>query len=157
MNIEIKKLETIDAGDLEKISTWMYDWWGKAEGYTFEVMKCYMENSVQKDRFPYTYGLFLDDKLIGMYQIRLDDLFVRPDLYPWLANVYIDVAYRNNGYARLIMESIKANAQKCREFKELYLYTVHKGLYEKYGWEYICEIDTFLTNDRIQRLYKLDL
>jgi len=39
--------------------------------------------------------LLLEIKLFGMYQFTYEDLFVRPDIYPWLANVYIDEEYRN--------------------------------------------------------------
>jgi len=157
MNISIKKILTLDEENLKKITDWMYDWWGKNEGYSYETVKCYMQHSLQKNRLPYTYGLFSDDNLIGIYQFRLDDLFVRPDIYPWLANVYIDVAYRNKGYGKLIMKSIESNAKKCLNYKEIYLYTTHNGLYENYGWEFVSEIDTYLENNRIQRLYKLNL
>jgi len=31
------------------------------------------------------------------------------------------------------------------------------GLYEKFGWNYVSEIDTYSKEPRIQRLYRLDL
>lgn len=155
--LDIKKLTAIDDSLLNTITEWMYEWWGEKEGYSFEVIKCYMEHSLQEDRLPQTYGLFVEDCLIGLYQFRLDDLFVRPDIYPWLANVYIDSPYRNKGYGRHLMESIKSNARQCLQYKEVFLYTKHKGLYEKYGWEFVSEIDTYLEDAEKQRLYKLSL
>lgn len=38
----------------------------------------------------------------------------------------------------------------------LYLYTTHVGLYEKYGWKFIGNIETHL-DPHIQRLYVLEL
>lgn len=31
------------------------------------------------------------------------------------------------------------------------------GLYEKFGWEYVSELDTYIEIPRMQRLYKLDI
>lgn len=157
MSLELKQLINIDEETLNKVSTWMYNWWGKKDGYTFEKVKCFMKHSMQTDRLPQTYGLFLNNKIIGMYQFTLEDLNVRPDIYPWLANVYIDEEYRNKGYARNLLENVKENAKRTIDFDELFLYTKHIGLYEKFGWEYISEIDTYNDDSRIERLYKLDL
>lgn len=157
MSIELKQLIDIDEETLNNVSTWMYNWWGKKDGYTFEKVKCFMKHSMQTDRLPQTYGLFLNNKIIGMYQFTLEDLNVRPDIYPWLANVYIDEEYRNKGYARNLLENVKENAKRTIDFDELFLYTKHIGLYEKFGWEYISKIDTYNDDSRIERLYRLDL
>lgn len=157
MNLELKQLTNIDDCTLNIITTWMYNWWGNRDGYSFEGVKCFMEHSLQKNKLPQTYGLFLDDNIIGMFQFTYEDLGVRPDIYPWLANVYIDEKYRKMGYARKMLESIKSIAQKNTDFEELFLYTKHVGLYEKFGWEFISKIDTYKGESRIERLYKLNL
>lgn len=158
MNLEltVERLVKVDDGMLDTMTDWMYHWWGKDEGRSWEEVRCYMEHGVPEDRMPQTYGMFLDGTLIGMYQFRLDDLFVRPDLYPWLANVYLDPAYRNRGYGTALMESIHRNA-KTLPFPELFLYTTHTELYERYGWNFMGELDTFLKDHRVQRLYRLNL
>lgn len=92
--LEIKKLIEPNENILDKTSNWMYNWWGERDGYSFEEVKCFMEHSMQKDKLPQTYGLFLDGQIIGMYQFAYEDLSIRPDIYPWLANVYIDEKYR---------------------------------------------------------------
>lgn len=84
---------------------------GKDDGDTYEEVKCFMIHSILKDRLPQTYGLFLNEEIIGMYQFSYEDLSIRPDIYPWLANVYIDEKYRNNGYCRKMMETVKTNAK----------------------------------------------
>lgn len=110
-----------------------------------------------ENRLPQTYGLFLDDKIIGIYQFGYEDLSVRPDIYPWLANVYIDENYRGKGYGRKLLETVNEIAQKNIDFDNIYLYTEHIGLYEKFGWVFVCEVDTFKKENRIERLYKLRL
>ena len=92
-----------------------------------------------------------------MCQFIYDDLDVRPDIYPWLANVYIEEKYRNKGYGRILIENATKVAHDVIQFNELFLYTKHIGLYEKFGWKYIGDIDTFKDESRIERLYKLDI
>ena len=139
---------------LDTITNWMYNWWGKPEGYLYETVYACMSHSLQENRLPQTFGLFLDGTLIGMYQFTMGDLFPRPDIYPWLANVYIEEPYRGCGYGRFLLNSVKETAAKVG-LKELYLFTIHDNLYEKFGWIFVQEIDTFL-EPRIQRLYRLD-
>ncbi len=92
-----------------------------------------------------------------MFQFTYEDLEVRPDIYPWLANLYVDEEYRNKGMARILLEKVKQIAKSSTNFDELYLFTKHKGLYEKFGWNYVSELDTHIKSPRIQRLYKLDI
>lgn len=156
-DIKIRKLTQIDDKNLNKMTEWMYEWWGKSEAYTFEEIKNFMKHSMQEVRLPQTYGAFIGDSIVGMYQFSYEDLFVRPDIYPWLANVYVDAQYRNQGICKKMMESVTENAIKNTKFDELWLYTKHINLYEKFNWKYIDNIDTCMKEDRIQRLYKLDL
>ena len=45
MNLELKKLIDIDDNTLNTITTWMYNWWGKRDGYSFDGVKCFMKHS----------------------------------------------------------------------------------------------------------------
>ena len=112
MSLELKQLVNVNEDILNTITTWMYNWWGKRDGYSFEKVKCFMKHSMMEKRLPQTYGLFLDGKIIGIYQFGYEDLSVRPDIYPWLANVYIDESYREKGYGRKLLETVNEIAQK---------------------------------------------
>lgn len=156
MNAEIRQIIAPDEGLVETMTDWMYGWWGEKEGYTREAVRLYVRNSCQP-RLPCTFGLFANGRLRGMYQLRLEDLFVRPDLYPWLANVYLEPSLRGLGLGGLMLSSVRDHARQLSGFPQLYLYTAHQGLYEKYGWVFAGEIDTHLSQRRIQRLYRLSL
>lgn len=132
MNIEFKQLINIDENTLNIITKWNYEWWGESSNYNYEKVKHFLQYSMQKDRIPQTYGLFLDNQIIGMCQFLYEDLDVRPDIYPWLANVYIDEKYRNKGYGRILIENATKVAHDIIKFNELFLYTKHIGLYEKF-------------------------
>ena len=157
MDLEFKQLINIDDEILNIITKWNYEWWGESLNCNYEKVKCFLKYSMQKERIPQTYGLFLDDEIIGMCQFLYEDLDVRPDIYPWLANVYIDEKYRNKGYGRILIDNATKVAHNVIKFNELFLYTKHIGLYEKFGWKYIGDIDTFKDESRIERLYKLDI
>lgn len=45
MNLELKKLIDIDDNTLNTITTWMYNWCGKRDGYSFDGVKCFMKHS----------------------------------------------------------------------------------------------------------------
>ncbi len=154
MDLSVRKMT--DDSQLDKITGWMYGWWGEAEGYAYDAVHSYMAHSLNVERLPQTYGLYLGDELIGMYQFTYEDLFARPDIYPWLANVYIEPPYRGKGYGGYLLRSVKENAGANLRENELFLFTSHGGLYEKYGWQYAGETDTFLEPHR-QRLYRLEL
>lgn len=147
--------QILDTRHLETITQWMYAWWGHEEGYTYESVRDCMAHSLQKDRLPQTYGLFLRNELIGMYQFTWQDLFPRPDIYPWLANVYVHEPFRNMGYGRFLLSTVSEHAAHL-PVRELFLFTSHTDLYEKFGWTYVETVDTHLSR-RFQRLYRLDL
>lgn len=156
-NLEFRQIIEIDDKNLDIITDWMYKWWGQDEGYTLDSVKCYINHSFQKERLPKTYGLFNDNRIIGMFQFTYSDLDIRPDIYPWLANLYVDEKYRNKGVAKILLKKINEIAKSELEFNELYLFTTHVGLYEKFGWEYVSELDTYIKTPRKQRLYRLNL
>ncbi len=157
-NLEVRLiLDDVDENNFKIMVDWMYNWWGIEEEYSMEEVECFMKHSLQKYKLPQTYGLFLNNKIIGMYQFIYEDLSIRPDIYPWLANVYIDEKYRNKGYARYMLNTVKENAKKVIHNNEIFLYTKHPNFYEKFGWKYVSKIDTYRKNPRIQKLYKLEL
>jgi len=74
-----------------------------------------------------------------------------------LDSVYIDKNYRGLGISKVIMNNVE-NQAKQLGIKELYLYTDIVGLYEKYDWVFIKEVDAPVNGaPRTQRLYKIDL
>ena len=63
----------------------------------------------------------------------------RPDLYPWLIDVFVAEPFRGRGVGRALLETVPENARNAG-LTELYLYTTHAGLYEKFGWTYVGEV-----------------
>lgn len=155
--MEIIKLEDSNNYIFDKICEWNYNWWGIRNNNTYEEVKCYLEHSLCKDRIPQTYVALVDNQPVGMYQISMsDDLETRPDIYPWLVNVYVDENFRRKGICREMMNTVSKNAKKLN-LTELFLYTKYSGLYEKFGWKFVEEIKTFRNDSPLERLYKLEI
>ncbi len=156
MKYRIEKLIDNNSPHIETIVSWMMEWWGHEAGFSYEKMRAYMKHSLNIDRLPQTYIVLKDNELVGSYQFSMSDLDVRPDIYPWLINVYVDKDSRGKGIMDLIMKSVEAEGRNLK-FKDLHLFTSHEGLYEKYNWNYIESFDSFIESKRIQRLYRMKL
>lgn len=155
--MEIIKLTEKSGPIFEKVVRWNYEWWGKKTGKSMDAVKCYMEHSLNIDKLPQTFAALENGEAVGMYQLSMnDDLFGRPDIYPWLINVYVDEAHRGKQICRLLMETVAENAKKAA-IETLYLYTSHVGLYEKFGWEFVEFVDTFEKGAEKERLYRLEI
>lgn len=155
--MKIIRLEDHSNLIFEKICEWNYNWWGIRDGKSFEEVRCNLKHSLNKDWLPQTFVALIDGQAVGMYQLAMcDDLDSRPDLYPWLINVYVDKQFRGQNVCKQLMYTVHDNAKKAN-LKELYLYTQHEGLYEKFGWAFVEEIKTFRENSPVERLYRLEI
>ena len=155
--MEIIKLEESNNLFFDKICDWYYNWLGIKNNESIEEIKCTFEHSLCKNKLPQTFVALIDGEPAGMYQLSMsDNLNSRPDLYPWLINVYVDEKFRGRNVARELMNTVKENAKELG-LTELYLYTKHIGLYEKFGWKFIEEVKTFKDDSPVERLYKLEI
>ena len=155
--MEIIRLEHSNNYIFDKICEWNYNWWGIRNNNSFEEVKCNLEHCLCKERLPQTFVALIDGEPAGMYQLSMsEDLISRPDIYPWLINVYVDEKFRGRNVCRKLMNTVKENAKKAN-LTELFLYTKHIGLYEKFGWEFVEEIKTFKDDSPIERLYRLKI
>lgn len=157
MNEKTEIVKIIDPQDpvLETIAQWMYVWWGKEQNFSLEQIKAYYQRAVFADRLPQTFVLMSDGKPAGTFQFAMSDVFVRPDLYPWIKYVYVDPAYRGCGYGRKLVQEAVEQAKRM-ELKHVYLFTHLVGYYEKFGWKFIEEFETYVPFLGTQRMYALD-
>lgn len=156
--MEIIRLTDASSAYFHTICEWNYQWWGAPRGKSRELVDCFMAHCLcTGERLPQTFVAVHDGHAEGMYQLSMsDDLESRPDLYPWLINVYVGESYRHRGVCRRLLESVPVHA-KALGLRELYLYTKHIGLYEKFGWDFVEFVNTFDETSPQERLYRLSL
>lgn len=150
MNFEVRQITDPHDPVLETVTVWICDWWGEEQDP--DQMKDYYKRSVFEVRLPRTYVAYVDGVPVGTFQFGMGDIFVRPDVYPWLKHVYVAPEHRGKGYAAAMMRSAADEIRKM-EYGEFYLFTHLEGFYEKFGWEFI-EIFEGYADYGIQRLYK---
>ena len=149
------ELDNISEEECSLITNWLYNWWGKDSLWSLEKVYNYVKNSCSKKILPKTFVYKENGIIKGVCMLSFYDVDIRPDIYPWLINLYVDTPYRNKKIGdTLIKYSI--NYLKNNNFKEVYIYTTHTGLYEKYGFKKIEDLRTF-EDDITYNLYKLEI
>ena len=118
--MKIIRLENSNNKIFDKICEWNYNWWGIRNHESFEEVKCGLEHSLNTDRLPQTFVALIDNEPVGMYQLSMcEDLNSRPDIYPWLINVYVDEFYRGNHVCRELMKTVEEKMQCIDKLREV--------------------------------------
>lgn len=155
MEETLKVVQITDPADpaLDSYTDWIYTWWGKEQNFSRQQMKENLQRSVFADRLPQTYVAYLGDEPVGGFQFAMSDCYVRPDVYPWIKNVYVDHPYRGRGFAGQMLRTAVEQVKK-QNMESMYLFTHLNGFYEQFGWEYLEDFETHLPMG-VQRLYVL--
>ena len=122
--------------ELHIVSEWLYSEWGRNNP---KHWNSWVMHSNKTDDIPQTWGLFVNDELVGTYSLWLCDLQSRQDLSPWFGGLYICPKYRGkviNGKKlgeQMIAHAI--NTLKKLGYAEAYLFTyTSPEYYKRFGW-----------------------
>ena len=102
-------------------------------GYTVEEMTALiLEPPVGPNE---TFVLFDHGRPVGTGALIRTDLETRPDLTPWLADLFVEPAFRGRGYATALIRRVEAFALAA-SVPVLWLYTsTAETLYARVGWQ----------------------
>ena len=136
----------------ETAAKWIYDEFidGIRDGFSYETI-LESTKSCHKQNLPIRLISIDDDECIGTISLVSNDLKCR-DYTPWLAALYVDNRFRNQGVGEQLIEHIKKITVQLG-YKELYLRTENtSGYYRKLGWDFVenC-IDEFNLNPDVFR------
>lgn len=85
--------------------------------------------------------LLADGKeLIGFCTLSEKDDIQPTDLYPWIGFLYIFPNYRGKRLSENLLSQAEARAKE-NGASTVYISTNHIGLYEKYGYSFLCEMN----------------
>jgi GNAT superfamily N-acetyltransferase len=122
------------------LAYWAYNEWYKQRSYGFGlVMKAYLCRA-QGDSLPQSFVALEDSLPVGMGTLKLDDLWSRKDLNPWLSSLYVVPEFRGRGIGNVIVSQIIERSRGLG-FKSLYLFLGQRQpeRLERYyiagGWE----------------------
>lgn len=137
------------------VARWHWDEWGRYETDSSyeETLKSITEQQ-HRNSLPLAYIALVDGKPAGAASLVEHDMDVHQELTPWLAGVYVDPPFRNQGFASALVKEICLKAGEIG-FKRIYLYTISAfGLYTKLGWSLFLEEDY---RHRTVKIMALDL
>lgn len=124
------------------------------EHWLSEIEKCdwragdFLRELISTGRFFETLGgtsklllLTEEDELISFCTLAERDEIQDTGLTPWIGFVYTFPEHRGHRCFGLLLNEAKRLAAEAG-FEKIYLSTDHIGLYEKYGFEYVCSAVT---------------
>lgn len=120
----------------DKMATWFHEKWGISQGAYLESMNACLSGNVA---VPQWYVVAEDDKIIGGAGVIENDFHERKDLSPNLCALYVEKEKRGHGIAGILLNYI-CDDMKRKGINILYLVTDHTSFYERYGWDFLCEV-----------------
>lgn len=120
--------------DAAAVSDWIWMEWARYEpGVSRADSDASVRAALHGARMPYFVVARAAGVPVGCASIVASDLPTRPDLGPWLANVYVHPAWRGRGLGTALTKSAMAYGAEVSDV--LYLYTSGStALYERLGW-----------------------
>lgn len=117
------------------ISKWLYDEFNYLiPGKTLEYVIESLQARLNHDIIPLSIVAFENNEILGTVSLKISDMDIRNNLQPWLAGLFVNVKYRNNGVGSFLVKSIEKIAKQLGE-NELYLYTPNASdFYNRIGW-----------------------
>ena len=139
---------------VDTVVDWFYRWWGVPGKFKFEQVREFVEHSLNDGtHLPQLFAALEEGSVLGVFDISMsDDLMTRCDVYPWLANVYVAESARGRGIGRFLLSKLDTVMAELK-IPELFLYTKHVGLYEKFGFEFVEPVHTYKDDSPVERLY----
>lgn len=121
---------------LAKLADWHHAQWSYLyPGQTLAERTKTMRLHLCDKLIPSTY-LAIDHDLVGSASMIENDMETRPELTPWLASVYVDKPYRNQGIGRALVKHV-IDVAANNSIKRLYLFTPDmQSFYQDIGWQF---------------------
>jgi GNAT superfamily N-acetyltransferase len=118
------------------IAGWHFDQWGPLTGAaTLAEYVDLLERAVESRRIPSVLVAFDATGPLGSASLLASDMTIRPELTPWLAQLFVTPAHRATGIGSALVETVAQRAGSCG-FSRLYLYTSGDlpRYYVRLGW-----------------------
>ncbi len=127
---------TADRPDLvAPVANWLWHESWRRLGYTLAEAEAELATYRAVLGPPQTFVLLADGQPVGTASVTSQDLDERPDLTPWLADVFVIPEARGRGYVRNLLLAFD-NACVASGIATAWLYTnTAERIYAKAGWQ----------------------
>lgn len=118
-----------------RAAEWFNSKWGVPTQAYLSCMDDYLAKKTE-----YGWYLCLDgDNIVGGLGVIANDFHDRKDLTPNICAVYTEKEHRGRGIAGKLLNNAVEDL-KSKGISPVWLVTDHTSFYERYGWEYLCEV-----------------
>jgi|GEM_PF-1678253 len=131
----------------ESAASWEHSKWGVPEEAYLECMDDYLSGRTPLGWF---FCLCNGEIVAGLGVIE-NDFHSRRDLSPNICAVYTEEEHRGRGIMGRLLD-MAVEDLRYKGISPVYLLTDHTGLYERYGWEYLCPVQSD-GDDIMSRMY----
>lgn len=118
---------------------WAYDEWYQNRSLEFDLVLQTFFARTKDDSLPQSFVAVDNGIPVGMVTLKLDDLWARKDINPWLSSLYVHPGYRRHGIGHALVMSVISRAHDIG-FHGCYLFLSQahkerlKEYYTKRGW-----------------------
>lgn len=123
----------------ERMADWFCEKWGIPRA---EYIKSMDESLCTEKAYPKWYVAVENGDIIGGIGVIENDFHDKKELYPNVCALYVEKENRNRGIAGNLINRVCVDMSN-KGIKTLYLVTDHTSFYEKYGWEYYCDVTCY--------------
>jgi GNAT superfamily N-acetyltransferase len=122
------------------IASWAYEEWYRHRSLDFDMVRKAFLGRTKDDSLPQSFIAVEGAVPVGMVTLKLDDLWTRKDLNPWLSSLYVVPTHRNRGIGHALVRAV-INRAAFLGFDSLFLFLGQSdpGRLERYystrGWE----------------------
>lgn len=136
------------------LAHWLWEAFWRHDGHTEAETAAWLATAIVPSGPPQAFVAVENAKPVGVASLVRHDLEERPDLSPWLANVFVPPEVRGRGHAsRLVRRVEQAAAEGGIQTLWLYTWTA-EGLYARLGWE---TVETFRRHGEPHKLMRRHL
>ncbi|MDQ0390436.1 GNAT family N-acetyltransferase [Labrys monachus] len=129
-------VSTHDHSELVPVTgRWRWQGFFKERGIALQdVLRYERERASSREHLPRTFVLLEEREPVGMVTLAENDLEIRPNLNPWLADLYVAEPFRGRGHGLRLVQGLEAKARE-KGIDRLWLFTTGAAkLYAKAGW-----------------------
>ena len=147
--MEYQIVRLIDKPEMkEKMANWFSEKWSvPLQAYLDSMEDCLSETKP----IPQWYVAVENSRIIGGLGVIENDFHNRKDLTPNVCAVYTEPDRRSQGIAGALLRYV-CDDMKAKGIDALYLVTDHTAFYERYGWEFLCMMQSDGETD-LSRMY----
>ena len=143
---------------IDTLSEAQFELWGPLTGRnTLEEYRKLLHFAAKSESLPTTLVAVENATVLGSVNVLENDLPLRPDIAPWLAQLFVCPNFRGRDAGALLIAGAIAEARKLNR-SILFLYTsgTLPNYYEKLGWSRMEEI-AYLGKRRVIMAYEIDI